>query len=130
MGKLKYFSDGKVAIFSVVLEYSDRISQSFQVFTAANETCSMVETQASIFENKRRTIIAVAASEEPAIANLVRNTTEYVDKTQNISDKIELETIEVRKRLLKANNTLATVNELVANSSRLLDKTHFTGKQY
>ena len=48
-------------------------------------------------------------------------------KTQNISENIELKNIEMKKRLLDANNTLNEINKLVANSSLLLENTHITG---
>ena len=111
------------------LENNNTVSESFQIFNAANETCNKVETRASIFENKRTTIINTAAQERPAIGNSTQNATEYVEKTKNISDDIELETIELKKRLTDANNTLAVVNALVVNSSRLLEHTTLTGIQ-
>ena len=72
-------------------------------------------------------IIKTAAVERPAINNTIRNATEHVEKTQNISENIELENIEVKRRLSEANNTLSEVNKLVANSSVLLENTHITG---
>ncbi|CAB4009570.1 Hypothetical predicted protein, partial [Paramuricea clavata] len=112
-----------------ISENNKTVSESFQLFNAANETCNKVETRASIFENKRTTIIETAARERPAIGNSTQNAIEYVEKTKNISEDIELETIELKKRLTDANNTLAVVNALVVNSSRLLEHTTLTGNE-
>ena len=110
-----------------ILETNKTVSNVFQLFKAANKTCDQVERRASIFENKRTLIINTAAREGPAIHDFIRNATNHVGMTQNISENIELETIELKKRLLDANNTLAVVNKLVANSTQLLENTHITG---
>ena len=107
---------------------NNSVSVAFEVFNAANETCSNVETYASIFENKHTLIINVAASERPAINSSLQNAREHVSMAQNISDKIQLESIELKKRLMDANNTLAKMNEIISNSSQLLEETHITGR--
>lgn len=98
------------------------------MFTKANETCKKVEVFTSRFLNKRTQIINVAFSEGLHINNTIQNASEYVLKTQNISDFIELEAIEAKKRLSDANHTLAEVNQLLVNASRLLQNTSLTGR--
>ncbi|XP_028399262.1 laminin subunit gamma-1-like [Dendronephthya gigantea] len=105
------------------------ISDTFKLFIDANETCNRVEVDASIFEDKRSSIIKVAASDGPFINNTLENATKNVSKTQDIRERIELEGIELRKRLSQANKTLEEIDDLVANSSKLLEKTHFTGNE-
>ena len=111
------------------LDMNRTISYTFKLFIDANETCNKVEVEASVFEDKRSSIIKVAASDGPFINKTLENATENVSKTQNIRDKIELEGIELKKRLSQANKTLDKIDVLVANASRLLEKTHLTGKQ-
>lgn len=109
------------------LEKNNSVSDAFEVFNAANKTCNNVETYASIFENKRTRIINFAASERPAINSSVEIATELLVLTRNVSEKIELESVGLKKRLSNANITLAKMIEIVFNSSQLLENTHSTG---
>ena len=109
------------------LEKNSSVSATFEIFNAANKTCNNVETYASIFENKRTRIINFTASEKPAINSSLESATELFLLTRNVSEKIELESVGLKKRLSNANVTLAKMNEIVFNSSQLLENTHSTG---
>ena len=109
------------------LEKNSSVSEAFEIFNAANKTCNNVEAHASIFENKRTRIINFAASKKAAINSSLESAAELLLSTRNVSEKIELESVGLKKRLSNANITLAKMNEIVFNSSQLLENTHSTG---
>ena len=112
-----------------VTELSDILSKTRHLFSSANHTCYNVAKHTSIFEAKRTMIIYFAASEGPVINKSLQNAILNVERTRNISDNIELQSIDLKKRLAVANKTLRVIDNYIFNSTRLMNDISLTNNQ-
>lgn len=102
----------------------------YETFDEANKTCERVEVSARVFDVKSAEITAVATAQESLIHAYVDNSTKLVTETLNISDVIENETDDFKRRVTEANKTVSDINSLVVNASNIMETSDRTGERW
>ena len=108
-----------------MLEFSNDVSQAYRTFSEANQTCRKVEFSTNFFDVKSSEILKESAA---LIEAELRNSSKLAVEASNLSEVIEMETKQLKKRLAVVNHTLSSVFAVVINASDLILESNKTGE--